>query len=599
MSRGWTAGRLTALAGIALLVSAPAWMSTYFVSILTIALIYGILAVSLDLSWGYAGILSLGHAVFFGVGTYAVGFLSTEVSETTGLVSSIEPSVTNLIFGAVLGALFSAVIAAVLCWLSFFRRTSSPLYVAVVTLALTIIAVSAVGRIDVLGGSTGLFGFALHPDRTTLWFYVATVVLAVSAYVVYRLVTSDLGAVVRAVRDNEERARYLGYDVRLVKSLVFILSAMLAALAGALFGGLQGIASPPLLGFLFATQIVIWVAVGGRGTLVGPMVGAIAIQLVGSKLSEWFPSGWPIALGLLFVLVVVAMPDGLYPGARSLLHRISRQGEVGVRGFTVTETAAAAPQSGRRDGATVLQLSNLRRSYGALQVLRGVDLTVAAGEMLCIVGANGAGKSTLLSVLSDGSSPFEGEATLSLGSPSPLAGQAPQALVRLGVGRNFQTPSLFDTLTVGETMLVATQAGRLPSAWRRSKNIALPHAAFSALTSAGLHERLHERVDELPHGSKKALELAATLALNPRLVLLDEPTAGLTAEERLHVGRLLSTIVNEFDVTVVIIEHDFEFVQSIASRMAVLHDGRVVLAGPTSEVAGSAMLKDIYLGGRK
>ena len=247
----------------------------------------------------------------------------------------------------------------------------------------------------------------------------------------------------------------------------------------------------------------------------------------------------------------------------------------------------------------VLELRGLRRSYGSLQVLRGVDLVVSRGEMVCVVGANGAGKSTLLSVLSNGTSPFQGDAVLRLGAELRLSGMSPRALVRAKVGRNFQSPNLFDDLTVAETMMVAQRAGRLPSPWRRSREVVLPHAAHAAMVAAGLVGRGDERVRDLSHGSKKALELAATLALDPHLLLLDEPTAGLTAEERSRVGELLREIVTDYEVTLVIIEHDFEFVQRIATRMAVLHDGFVVLEGPTDEVAGSELLREIYLGGRR
>ena len=289
--RGPARGRtLLGFAAVAVvIVAVPGLVSAYSLSLVCTALIYAILAVSLDLSWGYAGILSLGHAVFFGVGAYAVGWLSTDVSETTGLVSETDASLTHLVLGAVLGVLVSALLATVVAWLAFFRSTSSPLYVAVVTLALSIVSVATVGRIDALGGDTGLFGFALDPDRILPWYFVAAGALTVTLAAAHRLVTSDLGSVVRAVRDNEERCRYLGYDVRVVKTAVFVGSAALASFAGSLYGGFQGIASPPLLGFLFATQIVVWVAVGGRGTLVGPVVGAVVINVLGPRLSRAVP----------------------------------------------------------------------------------------------------------------------------------------------------------------------------------------------------------------------------------------------------------------------------------------------------------------------
>jgi branched-chain amino acid transport system permease protein len=360
---------------------------------------------------------------------------------------------------------------------------------------------------------------------------------------------------------------------------------------------------------LFATEILIWTAVGGRGTLLGPAIGAILIGLVGPRLSASMPFMWSLFLGLLFITVVTFTPAGIFPacisGIRSLIRVLaarsgaSRGAEPAVDSrelFSRPTNAEAAPSpSANHD--TVMSVENVYRAFGALRVLRGVSIDVRRGELLCIVGPNGAGKSTLLGVLSDGTVPHQGSVRLRVhGGDRPLRGLEPFKIVRAAIGRKFQTPNLFESLTPIEAVLLAARKGRPPSPWRRYKQAEVPHAVSEIFRSTGLLEVANLPARDLPHGLKQALELAMTVALEPEILLLDEPTAGLTADERALIGQLLSGIVRHERITVVLIEHDFEFIRRIADRIAVLHDGRMILIGTVAEVAGSPLVRQIYLG---
>ena len=194
------------------------------------------------------------------------------------------------------------------------------------TLALTLIAGTVYTQeTKWTGGDSGLFGFAYHGFSGDTWYYIASALLVVVAGGALVLVRSDFGLVMRAIRDNERRVRFFGTNVEHVKIGVFVLGAVLSALAGGVYATIVGIVSAPLFGFLFSTQMVIWVAVGGRGTIIGPIIGAIGLSFVTSELSASYPTEWALFLGLLFVAVVVFVPDGVFPPlvrqGRRLLHR--------------------------------------------------------------------------------------------------------------------------------------------------------------------------------------------------------------------------------------------------------------------------------------
>jgi branched-chain amino acid transport system permease protein len=213
-----------------------------------------------------------------------------------------------------------------------------------------------------------------------------------------------------------------------------------------------------------------------------------------------------------------------------------------------------------------------------------------------VIGPNGAGKSTLLSVLSDGKMRYQGSISYGLASSPRHRGASVNALARAGIMRKFQTPSLFSGLTVGETILLAAGRGRIPSLLRRTSEIAVPEPVIELCRATGLDQHLDERGTSLGHGLKQALELAATIAAWPDVLLLDEPTAGLTTQERSLIGAVLKDLVREHDRTIVLIEHDFDFVDELADRIVVLQDGRVLKVGSTSEVRHDSAVGEAYLG---
>jgi branched-chain amino acid transport system permease protein len=566
----------------------PSLGSEYRTQLWTQAFTFAIAAISLDLVWGYTGIPDLGHSVWFGIGALTVGLMTTSVSDS-GLVLEAGGTTLTYIFAAVVGTVAAGIIGGIVAWYSFPSRGANPFYIGVVGLALSTAIQPLYTQLPgITGGENGLFGFGYDGLSTIGWYYVIAVCFVLVMIGALVLVRSDFGLLIAAIRDNERRARYLGNDVERVKIAVFALGAAGAGFAGALYGAVVGLISAPLFGFQFATEMLVWVAVGGRATIIGPAVGAIALSLVGSELNRSFPAQWNLALGALFVAVVVFIPDGIMaPWAKWLRRRIMG----GPRNLV----ADAAPPRAETGGDTLVSMRKVKFSYGALTVLRGIDLAIERGRLLCIVGPNGAGKSTLIEVLTDGRRTISGDVMFDLESGGDHRRRPPHAIARHGLMRKFQIPALFRSLTVAEHLLLAEHRGRWPSFWRRTVSIGVPPAVLEVLTATGLAAGAGTTSNALAHGLKQGLEIAMSVAARPVLLLLDEPTAGLTAAERAVVGTIMRRLIAD-GITIVLIEHDFDFVGAVADRVAVLHDGRVVETGTFAEVSASPVVRDAYLG---
>jgi branched-chain amino acid transport system permease protein len=296
--------------------------------------------------------------------------------------------------------------------------------------------------------------------------------------------------------------------------------------------------------------------------------------------------------GVLFVLVVLFLPQGVLPAGLDVLRRAFKLPQ--TSDSRVLTPAAGAPDIAATRTVAVA-VNRLEVSFGSLQILRGVDLTVRCSELLAIIGPNGAGKSTLLSVLADGRTRIRGEVSLGLADQVPHRGEHPWRLARAGLIRKFQIPRLFESVTGAEAFVLATHRGRALSPWRHTRVVAVPDEALQVLSIAGVADHLNRRVGELPHGLKQGLEIALAIASRPSVLLMDEPTAGLTHNERAAIGGVLKALA-QAGVAVVLIEHDLDFVEAIADRVAVLHGGRVVHEGEPATIRESATVRTAYVG---
>lgn len=558
-------------------------MPAFLINNLVRAFLYAVVAITVDLLWGYTGILTFGQSAFFGIGAYAAGLIFTHVGFSLPLAA---------------GALAASVVAAwvvsrVIGWLAFYHG-ASPLYASVVTLVLPIVLVQGIySGGEFTGSSSGLSGFDSFDVPLEAWFCIAGGMLVVVAVLAWTFVRSDAGQLLVAIRENEVRCEYLGINISRYKRRLHDVAAIIAALAGFLFACVQMVVAPEYAGFVFGTELVIWVALGGRGSLIGPIFGTILIDVGSAYLSGSLPYVWTLLVGVAFVVVIVAMPRGLGPlvavAARRALPARARR-----KPAPMSFTAAPSPGHGETGSrAPALSVHDVRKHFGTLKVLDGITFDAHAGELLSLIGPNGAGKSTLMRCIADGSERSSG--TVELGG-TEIRKLAPYDCVALGVGRKFQTATVFDSLSVGEALRVARYRIEPPSRWRRETTLALPQPALDVLRLTGLDRMADRECRYLSHGQKQALELAMVLALEPRTILLDEPTAGLTKQERTQIGEIFVSLSSRYRLCLLLVEHDLEFVQQISSRIIVLHQGRIVMDGGVDEVVKSELVRAVYAG---
>lgn len=327
--RGHTVSGALLLAGAALLLLAPLVLSDFRLALLAKFLAFAIVALGLDLIWGYTGLLSLGHGVFFGLGAYAMGmYLKLEVAGTALPDFMAWSGLSELPgfwqpfrhFPVALGAAIGGplVVGGLLGYLVFRNRVGG-VYFSIITQALALaLSLLLVGQQPYTGGTNGLTNFGTllgrplaAPDTQRLLYYVTVGCLVLAFALCWGLTRSRFGNLLLAARDDEQRLRFCGYDPALVKTFAFAVSAALAGLAGALFAPQVGIVSPAMIGVVPSIEMVIWVAVGGRGTLVGAVVGALLVNAAKSGLSESAPTLWQYFFGGLFIGVVLLFPDGL------------------------------------------------------------------------------------------------------------------------------------------------------------------------------------------------------------------------------------------------------------------------------------------------
>ncbi len=578
--------RRTALIGAAVatvvVATAPFQLDIYTKNVLIRAFFLAALAMTVDVLWGYTGILTFGQSAFFGIGAYACALVATHYGFGPFWFA-----------GSFLIALLAGVaIAWLIGWLAFYHG-ASPLYASIVTLALPIVFVQLIfagGRFT--GSSSGISSFPTYYWSFETWFWIAGSYLIVVTVLGYLLVRSDFGRVLIAIRENEERCAYLGIPVSRIKILLMMAAGAVGAGAGFGYAAFTNVVAPELGGFLLGTELLIFTALGGRGTLIGPVLGTIGIDVTASYLSGSLPFLWKLITGVAFVVVIVLLPQGLIPilgqGLRRLWpwRRPPLASEVALHSFAPTTPHGETP-------AAPLRTEGLQRHYGSLKVLDGIAIESRGSELLSIVGPNGAGKTTLMRCVSDGGERSSGQVFV---NGTEIGRGTPQSVVALGIGRSFQNTNLFETLTVADCLMLARWRIDGASLFARRSEIALPRPAVGILEATGLDKALTTETRNLSHGQKRGLELAMVLATEPSVLLLDEPTAGLTKAERTAIGDVLTTLARVHGLSILLIEHDLDFVRDISDRIVVLHQGALLMEGTVDEVIASELVKAVYSG---
>jgi branched-chain amino acid transport system permease protein len=562
--------------GVAL---APLLLDTYLINILIRACFVAIAAVTVDILWGYCGTLTFGQSAFFGIGVYALAIVFTEYGFGSW----------QILFALGAAVIISVAVAALTGWLSFYPG-STPLYASIVSLVVPIVLVQVLYSGGTFtGSSSGLVGFETFDLSFENWFRLAGLSLTAVAVVAMILMRSDTGRVLKAIRDNDERCAFLGINTSRYHIIVLVLTAVVAGLAGFGYAAFGGVAAPENASFTFGTRLIIMVALGGRGTIIGAIVGALSIEVASAYLSGSLPYVWELIIGIALIAVILAFPDGLVGAIGKLTRAVQTP-----RPRPATRLRPIAASTAVERGSEIaIEVRALSKHFGSLSVLDDVQFTVRRGELLSLVGPNGAGKTTLIRCLSDGRERSAGFVAI---AGHPIDRLPPDRIVQFGLGRKFQAASFFETLTAAECLRVARTHRARPSLISTSAVLELPAAAISVVERSGLADRLGEEARKLSHGLKQALELAMVLSLEPDVLLLDEPTAGLTRAERRDFADILTSLASQARLCILLIEHDLDFVREISSRIIVLHQGRIALDGSVNEVANSALVREIYTG---
>jgi branched-chain amino acid transport system permease protein len=582
-------------------------------------LVWGVFGIGFDILFGFTGLLSFGQGAFFGTGGMVAAYLLTIAD---------FPYVT----GAVFVGTISAAVIGYLVGLIALRRTG--IYFAMITVAIgeVFYFVEFNPLSAYTGGENGLPGVpppSLYLGFTTIsfdsdkllyaylafWFFVGLVIAL-------RIMRSPVGAVLRAIRDNPLRAAAVGHNIHGYKLTAFVIAAAYAGFAGGLLGLMQGFMPPDAFTFDTSGQLVMQTAIGGAGTLFGPLLGATVWLYLSDFLQTTLHIGatWKLVLGVIFVLLVCFLRRGLIGGIEDLVGLATdarKKAEPDENAPVVSVTAedeqkAAAAQMARepavavmpvrrresdRKAGAILQVKGLTKHYGGLAANSDIDFSVHHGELRGIIGPNGAGKTTFFKMLTCEIPPTSGQIVF---EGQDITGKTVTDACQLGLTKSYQINQLFNRLTVRENLTIAALAelrGKFKlDLFKNPRNIpGLVEQVERTLELVDLTGRPDTPVSELAYGEKRRLEIGLALATSPSLLLLDEPLAGMSPRERVETVKLLKSISR--GRTMIVIDHDMDSLFELVGRVTVLQEGRVLVEGTPEEIKGNAAVQEAYLGG--
>lgn len=578
-------------------------------------LVWGLFGIGFDILFGFTGLLSFGQAALYGTGGFFAAYLLTQAG---------FPHVVTALF---LGMIASAVVGY-LVGLIALRRTG--IYFAMITVAIgeVFYFVEFNPLADWTGGENGLPGvpspsFDLGFTKIAFssgwslyiflafWYFIGIVIAL-------RIIRSPVGAALRAIRDNPLRASAVGHNIHSYKLTAFVIAAAYAGFAGGLLGVMQAFMPPDAFMFHTSAELVMMSAIGGTGTLFGPLLGATIWLFLQDFLQAALGLGaaWKLVLGLIFVLLVCFLRRGIIGGIVDLYNLVTGKkaaekaaaeaaeaadaaGLLSESTSTATDTPKLALRAREGDSyqGPILQATGLTKRYGGLAANSDINFTVNHGELRGIIGPNGAGKSTFFKMLTCEVPPTSGKIVF---EGNDITGQSVTDVCQLGLTKSYQVNQLFSNLTVRENVTIAVLAAvrgkfKLDMFRRIDKVPGVTEQVNQTLAMVNLTARADTPVAVLAYGEKRRLEIGLALANSPSLLLLDEPLAGMSPRERVETVKLLRSISQ--GRTMIIIDHDMDALFELVEKVTVLQEGRLLVEGTPEEIKGNPIVQEAYLGG--